>query len=62
MAVNLHIPPDDAVFPVDGIEIGVTEAGIRKADRRDLTVVRSAPLPSRCANSTSQAASRSARW
>mgnify|MGYP000969552369 CR=1 FL=1 len=31
MAVNLHIPSDDAVYPVAGIEIGVTEAGIRKA-------------------------------
>ena len=38
MAVNLHIPKDDAVYPVPGVEIGVTEAGIRKADRRDLTV------------------------
>lgn len=38
MAVNLFIPSDDAVFPVPGVEIGVTEAGIRKADRRDLTV------------------------
>ena len=40
MAVNLYIPSDDAVFPVPGVEIGVTEAGIRKADRRDLTVFR----------------------
>ena len=40
MAVNLHIPSDDAVYPVAGIEIGVTEAGIRKADRRDLTIFR----------------------
>ena len=40
MAVNLFIPSDDAVFPVPGVEIGVTEAGIRKADRRDLTVFR----------------------
>ena len=40
MAVNLHIPSDDAVYPVAGIEIGVTEAGIRKADRRDLTLLR----------------------
>jgi len=38
MAVNLHIPSEDAVYPVAGIEIGVTQAGIRKADRRDLTV------------------------
>ncbi len=43
MAVNLHIPSDDSVYPVDGIEIGVTEARIRKADRRDLTVFRLAP-------------------
>ncbi len=40
MAVNLHIPSDDAVYPVAGIEIGVTQAGIRKVDRRDLTVFR----------------------
>ena len=40
MAVNLHIPADHEVYPVAGIEIGVTEAGIRKADRRDLTVFR----------------------
>lgn len=40
MAVNLYIPSDDAVYPVAGIEIGVTEACIRKADRRDLTVLR----------------------
>ena len=40
MAVNLHIPSDDAGYPVAGIEIGVTQAGIRKADRRDLTVFR----------------------
>ena len=40
MAVHLHIPSDDAVLPVPGVEIGVTEAGIRKANRRDLTVFR----------------------
>ncbi len=40
MAVNLHIPDESAIFPVDGVEIGVTEAGIRKANRRDLTVFR----------------------
>jgi len=38
MAVNLHIPTEDAVFPVAGVEIGVAEAGVRKAGRRDLTV------------------------
>jgi glutamate N-acetyltransferase / amino-acid N-acetyltransferase len=43
MAVNLHIPKDDAVYPVPGVEIGVTEAGIRKANRRDLTVFKLSP-------------------
>ena len=43
MAVNLHLPSDDAVYPVAGIEIGVAQAGIRKVDRRDLTVFRLAP-------------------
>ncbi|MDQ2139200.1 bifunctional glutamate N-acetyltransferase/amino-acid acetyltransferase ArgJ [Alcaligenaceae bacterium B3P038] len=43
MAVNLHIPQAADIFPVEGIEIGVAEAGIRKANRRDLTVFRLAP-------------------
>lgn len=40
MAVNLHIPAESDIFPVAGVEIGVAEAGIRKANRRDLTVFR----------------------
>ncbi|HEY0294557.1 MAG TPA: bifunctional glutamate N-acetyltransferase/amino-acid acetyltransferase ArgJ [Bordetella sp.] len=40
MAVNLQIPAESDIFPVAGVEIGVTEAGIRKAGRRDLTVFR----------------------
>ncbi|VFR17167.1 Glutamate N-acetyltransferase / N-acetylglutamate synthase [plant metagenome] len=40
MAVNLNIPDDSDVFAVPGVEIGVTEAGVRKANRRDLTVFR----------------------
>jgi glutamate N-acetyltransferase/amino-acid N-acetyltransferase len=40
MAVNLHVPPPSAIFPVAGIDIGVAEAGIRTANRRDLTVLR----------------------
>lgn len=36
MAVNLIIPKK--VFAVEGITIGVTEAGIKKANRKDLTV------------------------
>ncbi len=43
MAVNLQIPSESEIFPVAGVEIGVTEAGIRKANRRDLTVFRLAP-------------------
>ncbi|ARP87993.1 bifunctional glutamate N-acetyltransferase/amino-acid acetyltransferase ArgJ [Bordetella genomosp. 9] len=40
MAVNLKIPSASEIFPVPGVEIGVAEAGIRKAGRRDLTVFR----------------------
>lgn len=43
MAVNLQIPSESDIFPVVGVDIGVTEAGIRKANRRDLTVFRLAP-------------------
>ncbi|WP_353153283.1 bifunctional glutamate N-acetyltransferase/amino-acid acetyltransferase ArgJ [Pollutimonas bauzanensis] len=40
MAVNLYIPPESHIFAVAGVEIGTAEAGIRKANRRDLTVFR----------------------
>jgi glutamate N-acetyltransferase/amino-acid N-acetyltransferase len=43
MAVNLKIPNESEIFAVAGVEIGVAEAGIRKADRRDLTVFRFQP-------------------
>ena len=43
MAVNLQIPSESDIFPVAGVEIGVAEAGIRKANRRDLTIFRFAP-------------------
>ena len=39
MAVNLPVPAASELFPVNGVRLGVTEAGIRKADRKDLTVV-----------------------
>lgn len=39
MPVNLSAPDPRELFPVPGIEIGVAMAGIRKANRRDLTVV-----------------------
>jgi glutamate N-acetyltransferase/amino-acid N-acetyltransferase len=38
MAVNLSAPRADALHPVAGVRIGVAEAGIRKANRKDLTV------------------------
>ena len=40
MAVNLPIPAASDLHPVAGVEIGVAMAGIRKAGRRDLTLVR----------------------
>lgn len=43
MAVNLFIPNESDIYPVAGVEIGIAEAGIRKAQRRDLTVFRLRP-------------------
>jgi glutamate N-acetyltransferase/amino-acid N-acetyltransferase len=39
MAVNLSAPQAADLHPVPGVRIGVAEAGIRKANRKDLTVV-----------------------
>ena len=39
MTVNLSAPQASQLHPVAGVRIGVTEAGIRKANRKDLTVV-----------------------
>ena len=39
MSVNLAAPNPAELFPIAGVRIGVTEAGIRKAHRKDLTVV-----------------------
>ncbi len=39
MAVNLFPPQREQLFSIPGLRIGVTEAGIRKANRKDLTVV-----------------------
>src|SRR3954464_7952545 len=38
MAVNLSAPRADSLHAVPGVRIGVAEAGIRKANRKDLTV------------------------
>ena len=39
MAVNLSAPNPAELFPIAGVRLGVTEAGVRKANRKDLTVV-----------------------
>ena len=39
MPVNLSAPDLDTLFPIAGVRIGVTEAGVRKAGRKDLSVV-----------------------
>jgi glutamate N-acetyltransferase/amino-acid N-acetyltransferase len=40
MAVNLHIPSLSEIHPVAGVSLGATAAGIRKANRKDLLVLR----------------------
>jgi glutamate N-acetyltransferase/amino-acid N-acetyltransferase len=39
MPVNLTAPNPSELFPIAGVRIGVAEAGVRKANRKDLTVV-----------------------
>jgi glutamate N-acetyltransferase / amino-acid N-acetyltransferase len=39
MPVNFSTPVPEALFPVAGIRLGLAEAGIRKLDRRDLTLL-----------------------
>ncbi|WP_137892620.1 bifunctional glutamate N-acetyltransferase/amino-acid acetyltransferase ArgJ [Ramlibacter sp. 2FC] len=39
MPVNLSAPDPFQLFPVPGLRLGVTEAGIRKVGRKDLTVL-----------------------
>ena len=39
MSVNLPLPDPETLFPISGVRIGVTEAGVRKLGRKDLTVV-----------------------
>ncbi len=38
MPVNLLAPVAADLHPIAGVRIGVTEAGVRKANRKDLTV------------------------
>ena len=39
MPVNLPSPDASQLFSISGVRIGVTKAGVRKANRKDLTVV-----------------------
>ena len=43
MPVNLFAPNPQDLHPVAGVQLGITMAGVRKANRRDLTVVLLAP-------------------
>ncbi|WP_079436392.1 bifunctional glutamate N-acetyltransferase/amino-acid acetyltransferase ArgJ [Zoogloea sp. LCSB751] len=43
MPVLLSPPDASALFPVAGVRLGVTEAGVRKANRKDLTLIELAP-------------------
>ena len=43
MAVNLPPPHPTDLHPVPGVELGVAMAGVRKANRKDLLVMRLAP-------------------
>lgn len=43
MAVNLPLPVPANLKPVAGIELGYAEAGVRKANRKDLLVMKLAP-------------------
>lgn len=40
MSVNLSAPDPRTIFPVNGVELGTAQAGIRKKDRKDLLVMR----------------------
>ena len=39
MPVNLTAPDPQSLLPVPGVRLGITMAGVRKANRRDLTVI-----------------------
>ena len=43
MAVHLKVAKAEELHPVAGVRIGVTEAGVRKANRKDLTLFELAP-------------------
>src|SRR5512147_1253774 len=40
MAVNLSLPDPQSLLPVNGVALGIAQAGIRKQGRKDLLVIR----------------------
>lgn len=40
MAVNLEVLSDDALLPIPGLTLSVAAAGIKKAERNDVLVIR----------------------
>ena len=43
MTVNLPLPQKDQLKPVKGFQMGIAQAGIKKANRKDLLVMTLAP-------------------
>ncbi|HWZ48025.1 MAG TPA: bifunctional glutamate N-acetyltransferase/amino-acid acetyltransferase ArgJ [Herbaspirillum sp.] len=43
MAVNSPVPISANLLPIAGVDLGYAEAGVRKADRKDLLVIKLAP-------------------
>jgi len=43
MTVNLPLPQKDQLKPIKGFEMGISEAGIKKANRKDLLVMTLVP-------------------
>jgi glutamate N-acetyltransferase/amino-acid N-acetyltransferase len=39
MPVNLQAPVPEQLHPVAGVRLGIAEAGVRKANRKDLVVI-----------------------
>ncbi|MBV5332816.1 bifunctional ornithine acetyltransferase/N-acetylglutamate synthase, partial [bacterium] len=39
MPVNYATPAPEAIYPIAGVRLGIAEAGIRKLNRRDLTLL-----------------------
>jgi glutamate N-acetyltransferase/amino-acid N-acetyltransferase len=43
MAVNLPLPNKDELKPISGLKLGIAEAGIKRANRKDILVIRLVP-------------------